>query len=164
MDWINQKFKLKSLIGKYRYVALVLLAGIVLMLLPSRQEQDNQTPLLQEVQAQTQDVQKELTHILSQIDGVGSVEVMLTIATGEKTVYQTDKESTENTSRVETVIITDTDRRQQGLIQRKEPPKYLGAIIVCKGAGNAAVKLAVVEAVSRATGLGADQISVLKMK
>jgi stage III sporulation protein AG len=36
--------------------------------------------------------------------------------------------------------------------------------VICQGAADPAVRLAVVEAVADATGLGADRISVLKMK
>jgi stage III sporulation protein AG len=43
-------------------------------------------------------------------------------------------------------------------------PAYLGAVVVCRGADNAAVRLQIVEAVSVFTGLGADKISVNKMK
>jgi stage III sporulation protein AG len=43
-------------------------------------------------------------------------------------------------------------------------PQYLGAIVVCQGADRSDVRLAIVEAVSALTGLGADKISVLKMK
>ena len=164
MDRLALKEKAQQWLGKYKYVVLVLLAGIVLMLLPSRQENKIQTDITTEPVEQKQDVQRELTQILAQIDGVGAVQVMLTIASGEETVYQTDTETTDNVCRMDTVIVTDTNRAQQGLVQMKKPPKYLGAIVVCKGGGNAAVKLAVVEAVSRITGLGADQISVLKMK
>ena len=164
MDRVALKEKVQHLLGKYKYVVLVLLVGIVLMLLPSRQEETTQAKVISEPVEQKQDVQKELTQILTQIDGVGAVQVMLTIASGEETVYQTDTESADSACRVETVIVTDANRAQQGLVQRKNPPKYLGAIVVCKGGGNAAVRLAVVEAVSRVTGLGADQISVLKMK
>ena len=49
-------------------------------------------------------------------------------------------------------------------VQQVLPESYRGAIVVCQGADSPAVKLAIVEAVSRATGLGADSISVLKMK
>lgn len=164
MDWLALKDKSQQWIGKYRYVIIVLLAGIVLMLLPSRQEKVTKTKITTEPTVQKQDVQKELTQILTQIDGVGDVRVMLTIASGEEAVYQTDTETTGDTCRIDTVIVTDSDRKEQGLIQKLNPPKYMGAIVVCKGAGNAAVKLAVVEAVTRVTGLGADQISVLKMK
>ena len=164
MDWLALKDKMQQWIGKYRYVLIVLLVGVVLMLLPSRQEKATQTQTPTESVVKKQDVQEELALILKEIDGVGDVRVMLTIAAGEETIYQVNTETTDNSCRIDTVIVTDTDRKEQGLIQKLNPPKYLGAIVVCKGAGNAAVKLAVVEAVSRVTGLGADQISVLKMK
>ena len=64
----------------------------------------------------------------------------------------------------DTVIITGSDRSQQGLICQQIPPQYLGAVIVCQGADKAAVRLALVEAVSDATGLSTDAITVLKMK
>ena len=165
MDWLALKDKTQHWLGKYRYVILVLLIGLVLMLLPTKHEDDSvKYPTNTEAVVNKQDIKQELVHILSQIDGVGDVQVMLSVATGEETVYQTDTETTDNTCRVETVIVTDADRNDLGLIQKVNSPIYLGAIIVCKGAGNAAVKLSVVDAVSRVTGLGADQISVLKMK
>ena len=119
-----------------------------------------------ETQART-DITEELTEILCQIEGAGRVKVMLTAATGETTVYQQDEDITsgENGSiRRETVIITDSDRGQSGLVQQVNPPEYLGAIIVCEGADRAAVRLSIIEAVSKVTGLGTDRISVLKMK
>ena len=61
------------------------------------------------------------------------------------------------------MIITDYNRNESALVERVDPPQYLGAIVICQGADSAAVRLAVVEAVSKYTGLGADQIAVLKM-
>lgn len=164
MDWLAWKIKGQKLAGKYRYAIFVVLAGLVLMLLPSNHKTGNINQMQIQPTAEKQNVQEELTQILARIDGVGDVQVMLSIAAGEETVYQTNTDTSDNSCRVETVIVTDENRKECGLIQKLNPPKYLGAIIVCKGAGNASVKLAVVEAVSRVTGLGADQISVLKMK
>jgi stage III sporulation protein AG len=79
-------------------------------------------------------------------------------------VYQTDSDSSGDSSRLDTVIITDGDRAQNGLIQQVLPATYLGAIIVCEGGDRAEVRLAIAEAVSHFTGLGMDRISVLKMK
>ena len=115
-----------------------------------------------------QDVTAELTEILSQIQGVGQVRVMLTVSTGEKIIYQEDQDSVtgenESSIRTETVIITDSGRGQQGLVTQVLPPTYLGAIVVCQGGDLASVKLAIMDAVSKITGLSADKISVLKMK
>ena len=168
MDWIGIRRKVTGFLGKYRYVLLVLLIGLAFMLIPSRTAGDEEEPL--QVQAETQartDITEELTEILCQIEGAGRVKVMLTAATGETTVYQQDEDITsgENGSiRRETVIITDSDRGQSGLVQQVNPPEYLGAIIVCEGADRAAVRLSIIEAVSKVTGLGTDRISVLKMK
>ena len=109
----------------------------------------------------------ELTDILKKISGVGDVYVLLTVSAAEKTVYQTNyDESTGSDSgsvRHDTVIIVDSERNEQGLIQQIIAPQYRGAVIVCNGADDPQVKLSVMEAVKNATGLGYDRISVLKM-
>ena len=54
--------------------------------------------------------------------------------------------------------------RQEVVVTRRMYPVYQGAVVVCQGADSAAVRLAVTQAVSDLTGLGADHISVVKMK
>lgn len=167
MDMKEAGTKLTGLFKKYRWPLLVILLGIVLMALPLGSSKDTQQPQTQIAEAVT-DPQQDLAQILSQIRGVGKVQVLLTVKSGESVKYQTDDDivtsDTGSTIHKETVIITDSARNQQALIVQVLPPEYLGAVIVCQGADDAAVRLAVVEAVSKATGLGADRISVLKMK
>lgn len=167
MDWVSIKGRLADFLRKYRYAALVVLIGIVLMLIPGRDAAQSPEPeQTQPVQEQT-DLAEKLADILSRIDGAGRVEVMLTVAEGEETIYRYDEDITsgENGSiRKDTVIITNADRGQSGLVQQINPPKYRGAIIVCQGADSAAVRLSIIQAVSGVTGLGADKICVLKMK
>ena len=43
-------------------------------------------------------------------------------------------------------------------------PQFRGALVVCQGGGDPAVRLAVIEAVSALTGLGSDKISVVKLQ
>lgn len=159
--------KIRSFIKKYLFVILILVIGIVLMLLPSgKTSKVQETPVVEPLLFD--DPTQELSQILSQIQGAGKVQIMLTKGGGERTVYQTDQQrdnSEENQSiRVETVIITDQDRAQHGLIQQIMAPEYRGAIVVCQGADDVTVRLAIIEAVADATGLGTDRISVLKMK
>jgi len=95
------------------------------------------------------------------------VSVMLTLRTGTSTVYQTDDAQTKGdsgTAKQDTVIVTNADRAQTGLVQHILYPEYRGAIIVCQGADDVQVRLNIMEAVARITGLGMDKISVLKMK
>ena len=159
--------KILDFLKKYRFVVLILTIGIVLMVLPTGKKEETAQPAFTQ-KATVEDPTRELTQILSQIQGAGKVQLLLTKGSGERTVYQTDEDrdtSDQNQSvRVETVIVTDKDRTQHGLIQQILAPEYRGAIVVCQGADNAAVRLAIIEAVSDATGLGTDRISVLKMK
>lgn len=166
MDRLNWMEKAKQILGKYRYVLLIFVIGLVLMLLPGKQTQ-TQNPTATQPQQDNVDIRQELSDILSKIQGAGRVEVMLTVYSGEEVLYQYDEDiaSGENgTVRRETVIITDADRAQNGLIRQVMSPVYQGAIIVCDGADSATVRLSIMEAVSKATGLGTDRISVLKMK
>lgn len=167
MDRVAVGKKILEFGQKYRYALLVLLIGLGLMLLPGLEKSADSSNSQPVQQVKSEDISHRLEEILSQIQGAGKVQVMLTVAQGEKIMYQTDEDlasGDSGTSRWDTVIITGADRAQSGLIQQVIPPVYRGAIIVCQGAQNASVRLAIVEAVSNITGLGADKISVVKMK
>lgn len=162
----NVKQQLLKLIKQYKFVAMVLALGLVLMLLPPKS--DRQAPATQATAVTNADPAGELEQILGQIQGVGRVRVLLTEAQGAQTIYVLDRDSSESADtqslRQQAVVITGNDRAQQGLISQVLPPTYLGAVIVCQGGDLPGVRLAVVEAVCDATGLTADKISVLKMK
>ena len=170
MDIKNIKPKIESIISKYKYAVLVFIIGIVLMLLPGKSNPQSEADSLKPMNIiqQTASVQEQLEHILSHIQGAGNVKVMLTEASGEKTIYQMNEDSTISESasskNSEVTIVTDADRNEIGLIQQINPPQYLGAIILCQGADDPALKLAICHAVSKITGLGTDRIAELKMK
>ena len=165
MDQVNIRERFTELYKKYRYGILIVLLGIILMCLPSREKtQDAPTQSAITAENSENSLQSMLSSILSQIKGAGKVEVLLTEARGPETMYQTDTNSGSETDRLDTVIISGSDRSQTGLVRQVNPPSYMGAIVVCQGADNAQVRLAIVQAVSSVTGLGADHITVLKMK
>lgn len=170
MDQWTIKQKLWEWVKKYKFVILIVLIGIVFMMLPTHSKSqssvsESATVVTPQPQA---DLAEDLEKILSQIHGVGKVRVLLTVSTGERIIYQEDTQissnDTSSTVQKDTVIITGSDRTQQALISHVLSPTYLGAIIVCQGADRASVKLAVLDAVSKITGLSADMISVVKMK
>lgn len=159
---------ISTLISKYKYAIAILLLGVGLMLLPKRNEK-KQNPQTQELlQTEPISVEEQLASILSQVKGAGKVEVILTIKEGEQTIYQTDTNTSQADSSAsttsDTVIISDKNRTQSALIRQVYGPKYQGAIILCSGANDPTVRLAIVDAVSKITGLGADKISVLELK
>ncbi len=163
------KDKLIALIKKYRYAVLIVLIGLGMMMIPSHSKLEHKIEQPENTeQTETVSVSEELSQILSQVDGAGDVKVLLTVETGEEILYQTDEDvsvnSESSSTRVNTVVITGTDRDEYGLIRQTNPPVYKGAIVVCQGADDPKIQLAIVDAVANVTGLGADRISVLKMK
>ena len=156
-----------STIFKYRYGVLILSAGIAMLLLPGKKETKVHIEDTTE-KNQTSIIESRLSELLSSVDGAGKTEVLLTIMAGEQYIYQVDQESsvdeTSDETNITTIIVRNGDKEENGLIRQVIPPSYLGAIVVCQGGDNTTVKLAIVDAVSKATGLGADKISVLTMK
>ncbi len=155
MDSIKQQ--IIGLIKEYKYVALILAIGVLLMLLP---EKEPDAQIMPAMEKNTLSQEERLEDILGQIQGVGKVRVLLTTAAGEENIYVYDEDSNGR----EVVVITDSQRSQSGLVSQVLPPTYLGAVIVCQGGDQATVRLSITEAVSDATGLSADTITVLKMK
>lgn len=161
MDLTAVSGKIGPILKKYRYLICLLLLGIVLMSIPEL-ERSQDTQQTGPAQTAEDDTMEQLSQLLSQIKGAGKVRLLLTEAAGEKTIYQTDRTGQDQQS--DTVIITGADRGQQGMVQQIIPPEYRGAVVVCQGADDPSVRFAIVEAVSNATGLSTDRISVLKMK
>ena len=158
--------RMKDLVGRYKYVAMVVLVGVLLMLLPMGEDkQEVSVPTAEETGPGMGD---QLEQILSQIEGVGQVRVLLTVSRSEETVYiydtDSDISSESESLRRDVVLLTDGDRAQSGLIGQIISPVYQGAIVVCQGGDQPGIQLQVVEAVCDATGLTADKVTVLKMK
>lgn len=159
--------KLKDTLLKYKYALAVLAVGLVLMLLPTGTKN---TPQINEVTTAINEpsASEALCSILKCIRGAGDVRVMLTVSCGEETVYYESEDietaGESNSVRKNVVTVTDADRNQNALIRYINPEKYLGAVVVCQGADSPQVRENIIDAVSKATGLRSDEISVLKME
>lgn len=168
MDWVSIKHKADTWFKKYRYVALIVAIGLVLITLPTKPKEESKQVSTTNAAVLNNSTEEEmrLEKILARINGVGEVDVMLTLACSQQTVYQTDTDLSDsgNSQRNNTVIVSNSDRANSGLITRIEAPKYMGAVIVCKGGNDPNVRLAIVDAVSKSLGLSSNEISVLKMK
>jgi len=117
-----------------------------------------------------------LNKILSNIDGAGNVEVMISYKTGIETVPLLDTK--DNKTLTEDNTGGAIRRTQQDLIETsiifnqenngsKEPyisktimPQVEGVIVTCEGGGNTVVKGNIVKAVQAVTGIDAEKIQV----
>ena len=160
----------KSVLNKlkpYRYTILILLLGIVLMLLPGKQNAVAEDPIELPQENEPAQLEHRLERLLCQIDGAGAVRVLLTLESGAEATYQTDRQRSskgeEQELTEETVLVSDNGE-QKPVVIKTTYPVYKGAVVVCQGADSASVKLNIVRAVSSLTGLGSDKITVVKMK
>lgn len=160
MDWVN----IGKYWNKYRWPCLILFVGIILLLIPNGSSKKPEQEGIIEKGDNILSVEETLSEILSMVQGAGKVRVMLTVSSGEETLYQNNCSISENgNEKQDTVIMTDSERNEKGLVRKIIPPEYLGAIIVCQGADDPTVRLNLIEAVSNVTGLRSDKISILKM-
>ena len=145
--------KLKDILKKYRFAALVALAGVVLMLLPAgKQEIEAADTAGEEMSFSLEETERRMAEVLSAMDGVGRVQVMLTLHSGETLSLAEDSSATLGSGEQEVVVT------------RRLYPTYQGAVVVCQGAGDSRVRLRVLETVSVLTGLSSDKISVVQWK
>lgn len=158
--------QLVAAVGKYKYTALILLLGIVLMCVPLHPDGREINSQKAEEINKIDDMENKLEEMLSLVDGAGNVRVLLSIQTGPAHIYQTDTQERRNSDTEETerqTVLVSSGADELPLEIMVTYPTYKGAVVVCDGADRAAVKLAVVQAVCTATGLGSDSVTVIKM-
>ncbi|WP_250277672.1 hypothetical protein [[Clostridium] colinum] len=122
-------------------------------------------------------LEKRLESILSQIMGVGNVDVMIALESGREIVTKDDSTKENATTNEETLngdkrqIITDKSQSTTVKISGDEPlilkeisPKISGVLIVAQGGGNVEIKNTLIEATNALLGVEVHKIEVLEMK
>ena len=162
--------KLRDIFRKYRAVGLVLLAGLLLLLLPTGKSSGQERQTSDDTQLYSlEETEQRMAEVLGTIDGVGRVRIMLTLRAGSSLRLAEDSslsDSTGGQTKQEKQVLTVNrgSGRQEVVVTQQLYPTYQGAVVVCEGAGSSSVRLAVVNAVSVLTGLSSDRISVVKWK
>ena len=158
--------QLWKLLDKYKYVLLVLAVGVLLLLWPTGKEEPAQSGASgQEEQFDLAALEEKLSQTLSQVEGAGRVTVTLTVKSGMEQVPATDRSTSagERENRVEEkTVVVSTGSGQEAVVRMQRYPVFQGALVVCEGADQAQVRLAMTQAVSALTGLGSDRITVCK--
>ena len=169
-QWERLPQKAAELFQKYKYVLLVIAAGIVLLLLPLGGE-ENPTSGGTERQAESgeetfrgEEMERRLEEALSRVDGAGEVTVVLTVKSGARQILAQDSSRSGEESSTSTVVVSTGSGTEDAVVLQQVYPQYQGALVVCPGGGDPAVCLKLVDAVSALTGLGADKISICKSK
>ena len=156
-----------ELLKKYKYILLVLAVGVLLMLLPTGKKEEVGTDASQQLEDfSLEETEEKLRKILVKIDGVGKADLMLTLKSGTQLQLAEDEDRSlrdgETESQRQTVVLSRGSGTEDIVVTQQQYPIYQGALVVCEGADNSTVCLAVTDAVSALTGLSSDKISVVK--
>lgn len=159
----------RELLKKYRIPMLALLAGVVLMLLPTGSSETAEEESAEAEEYSLMETEERMAELLGAMNGVGKVRVMLTLRSGEAlSLAEDSSESRESgtATRQERQVLTVSrgSGKQEVVVTQRRYPVYQGAVVVCQGAEDSRVRLTVTEAVSVLTGLSSDKISVVKWK
>ena len=145
------------------------LAGLLLLVIaaPVKQKEQKKTQektTVSQTQEQTDDqirqsYEKQLESVLSQVEGVGAVQVAVAM---ESTGTQ---RSSQTVTTGETTVYEDTgDGGQTPYISSSTYPEIRGVIVVAQGGGNPVIVQQIQEAVIALFHVEAHEIKVLKMK
>ena len=174
-------------------IALIWIAGLGLDQTPSKKtaKKTNQTagtslesnPIYTNNSSESGNYAKEmedkLTNILSKVEGIGKVQVMITISESKELVTLKDAPYTQDSvnendgeggSRISskyskedsTVMITENGENAPYIIKEKEP-LIKGVLVIAQGGNDATVKVNIVEAVEALFDLPVHKIKVMKM-
>lgn len=126
-----------------------------------------------------QTLEEKLEKILSQIDGTGSVNVLITYNESTEIIpiyNESNKKSLTNEidsnggtrtieeTDIQTEVIYNQNDKNSIITKKTVNPTIEGAVIIATGADNATVKSNIIQAVQAATGLASHKIQVFKKK
>ena len=160
-------------VWKYKYVVIIVFAGVLLMNFPSINKGKTNNSEFYESKFNIDDFESRIEKSLVECEGVGRAKVILSIDSGPESVYAKEakksqreqKEGTvESDSDMKPSIISEGSGKESPVKIKELYPKFRGALVICDGADEAGVRKTVVDSISALTGLGADSISVIKMK
>ncbi len=168
----GKRLNILQILGRYKYVFLVAVVGAIMLLWPW-QEGEARTETAVPHMTSESDVsklEKQMEEILAKMNGVGRVDVLLTLESGGELVLATDStlryrgspQNPDDYDRSSETVTVSGGNGTDVVVTQERSAKFRGALIVCEGGDNDRVRLNIVEAVCALTGLGADRVAVVR--
>ncbi len=125
------------------------------------------------------ELEEKLESVLSQVEGAGKVDVMITVADAGESVVE--KDSTRNTTTTQETdssggnrtvteaetgsgtVYVETGEEKYPYVRKETAPTIVGVVVVAEGAGNSAVVSDISEAIKALFPIEAHRIKVVKM-
>ena len=158
----KEKKKLKI---KKEYILVALLLAVVLFIFMQNFNFDafNFNFEKETTMSYKTEVENSLVKILESVNGVGKVNVFVTVdGTAEEVVLKNVETKTENN--IKTSIETAVLVNGKPYIIKSLNPNIIGVIVVCEGADNLQVKMAITEILVTSLKVNTESVRIIKMK
>ena len=155
--------RLKDLVQKENRARLAVLLGAAAMLLlllselftPSEKPAAASTAPADE-SAYRQQLEQQLSDLITQVEGAGRTTVMITLESGEETIYALDTLSGQTQQQQTHVLLDDGT----ALAQTVCAPRVCGVAVVCEGGGDVRVAVRITELVGALLDVPSNRICV----
>lgn len=158
-------------------VAVLLMIVIYTGISSNKTDKNTQKAIVQSVSSgETKiELEKRFSEILSNIDGVGKTEVMITYKTTAEKITANTTTTNNNTSSTtggsnnsstnitQSPVIVNNNGKSEPYITKEIMPEVKGVIIVAEGANNPITKLAIMRAAQTALQINASNIEIFAM-
>lgn len=160
--FLSEKFKG----GQGRAALAALVGGLAMLLIllselfPSKTNDASSTNTISDAEDYQAQLETRLEDLISQMEGAGKTTVMLTLETGEESIYAVDTRSDTQQSQQTHVLLGDGSALKETVYQ----PQVRGAAILCEGGGDIRIASKVTELVSALLDLPSNRICVEQRK
>ncbi len=152
-------------------VLLLCLLALVLLALSEgvRPRAKDETAQALQPEVYAKQLEARLAELIRSVEGAGKTQVLVTLHTGEETVWARNDtmDSETDASRLrseQTYVLVRSGSDETGLVLKTITPTVQGVAVVCEGADDPQVHQRITQTVTAALGIGAGHVSVVKMQ
>lgn len=161
----------RLLTGKHNLLIL-LLVGMLLVVIAMPVEREEEQKVKEETEDEEREtirgknyeseIEKKLSKILSDVNGVGENEVMITLQSTAEKVVEKDLETDEK-SKSETTVYCENNEEETPYVKKEMTPKIEGVVVIAQGGDDPVVMKNITEAVQALFDVDTHKIKVMKM-
>lgn len=176
MNKINELISKLKKGGNIKIVVFMGLAGILLIMFSelffSNDNEQKENVIKSEnisgnYENYAYDMENQLKRILEKIDGVGKVDVMVTVVGTEEYIYAEEekiKTGENDSSEEKQYVIIGSNGDKQALLKKIISPEISGVVIICEGGDSNIIKERVYNTISAVLNISSQRIYVTKLK
>lgn len=171
--------KIKEIVrkaGAFRILA-VIVSGVLLLLLscsqliqPGEPEETGEMaaeagrPVKNELTDYKEQMQSQVKEILERVEGVGAVDVMITLKSSGEKVTLKDNSANAGKSEEKSVLVEDGDHNTSPYVVQEVEPEIEGILVVCGGGDSPGIQREIIAGISALFPVESHKIKVMKSK